>query len=125
MDTLKACLQNRNKARMSEMASIQHCSGGLCQRNQTRKTKEGYEKQEENLSSLADDTTIYRKVQKNIQITRTDKRIQQSAEQRNQSESCVSTYQQQMKNKQFKDYNSMKKYKENKINLTKVYGTHI
>lgn len=37
----------------------------------------------------------------------------------------VSTYQQQMKNKQFKDYSSTKKYKENKINLTKVYGTHI
>lgn len=31
---------------------------------------------------------------------------------------CIS---QQMKNKQFKDYNSMKKNKENKINLTEVY----
>ena len=33
MDTLKACLENRNKTRMSEMASIQHGSGGLCKCN--------------------------------------------------------------------------------------------
>ena len=37
---------------------------------------------------------------------------------------CISISQ-QMKIKQFKDYNTWKKYKENKINLTEVYGTHL
>lgn len=47
-DTLKAFLENRNKTRMPIMTtSIQHCTGGPRQCNQTRKRKKRCEEQKE------------------------------------------------------------------------------
>lgn len=99
-DTLKAFLENRNKTRMPIMTtSIQHCTGGPRQCNQTRKRKKRCEEQkEESVPTCRWYNYIHRKSKRIYKLLELTREFSKIAEQKNQFKSCISTYQQQIKN---------------------------